>query len=85
MWFAGLIRGSVAFALILTIGSKDDTEAEQKEVQIVKGTVLIMVFLTTIILGGVMPAFVKCSLSKAESMQSNKIQKKRSTLTASIE
>lgn len=68
VWFAGIIRGSVAFALILTIGSPHDTPDEQKEVQIIKGGVLVMVFLTTIILGGVMPSFVSCSLSKAEKM-----------------
>lgn len=68
VWFAGVIRGSVAFALILTIGGKHDTEEEQRETQIIKGTVLIMVFLTTIALGGIMPSFVSCSLSRAEKM-----------------
>lgn len=65
VWFAGIIRGSVAFALILTIAATPGDEADRIEVEIIKGTVLIMVFLTTIILGGLMPSFVTLCLSQA--------------------
>lgn len=30
VWFAGIIRGSVAFALILTIGGDARTDSEKK-------------------------------------------------------
>lgn len=68
VWFAGIIRGSVAFALILTIAAKKGDDVDRVEVEIIKGTVLIMVFLTTIILGGIMPGFVSMCLNQAEKM-----------------
>jgi NhaP-type Na+/H+ or K+/H+ antiporter len=62
---AGTIRGSVAFALILTIESN---EHNSDEVSVIKSTTLIMVCLTTIVLGALMPKFIKCFLgSPAQS------------------
>lgn len=56
---AGTIRGSVAFALILTIESDDENH---DQVSVIKSTTLIMVCLTTIILGALMPRFIHCFL-----------------------
>ena len=56
---AGTIRGSVAFALILTIENHD----ESPEIYIVKSSVLIMVFITTILLGAGMPSIITKLLS----------------------
>lgn len=58
---AGTIRGSVAFALILTI----DDEHHPDQVSVIKSTTLIMVCLTTIILGALMPKFIKCFLGES--------------------
>lgn len=52
---SGTIRGSVALALILTIDGNDDNNSK---VSIIKSTVLIMVCITTIVLGGVMPKLI---------------------------
>lgn len=60
---AGTIRGSVAFALILTI--KDEKHEDQ--VSVIKSTTLMMVCLTTIILGGLMPKFIKIFLGKKDN------------------
>lgn len=51
---SGTIRGSVALALILTIDGGDNNS----KVSIIKSTVLIMVCITTIVLGGVMPKLI---------------------------
>jgi NhaP-type Na+/H+ or K+/H+ antiporter len=56
---AGTIRGSVAFALILSIESNEHTK---DQVSVIKSTTLIMVCLTTIVLGGLMPKFIKVFL-----------------------
>jgi hypothetical protein len=53
---AGTIRGSVALALILSL---DGSGANRSTVSIVKSTVLIMVCITTIVLGGMMPNLIK--------------------------
>jgi sodium/hydrogen exchanger-like protein 6/7/sodium/hydrogen exchanger 8 len=53
---AGTIRGSVAFALILTIESNDENK---DQVSVIKSTTLTMVCFTTILLGGLMPKFIK--------------------------
>lgn len=60
---AGTIRGSVAFALILTIES---TSENKDQVSVIKSTTLTMVCLTTIVLGGLMPRFIKCFLSTGD-------------------
>mmetsp|Transcript_11140 Transcript_11140/g.12536 ORF Transcript_11140/g.12536 Transcript_11140/m.12536 type:complete len:336 (-) Transcript_11140:167-1174(-) len=54
IWFSGLIRGAIAFALSLKIPSKI---AVHKESLI--SITLIIVLMTTIILGGLMAAFAK--------------------------
>lgn len=67
---AGVIRGSVAFALILTIENPEDNDTN-KGVFIVKSSVLLMVFITTIFLGAIMPSFISCTL-KRDSKNQNK-------------
>ncbi len=59
---SGTIRGSVALALILTI--EGDAKTESK-VSIIKSTVLLMVCLTTIVLGGVMPKLISYFMGQA--------------------
>lgn len=54
IWFSGLIRGAIAFALALKI---DDEIAVHKK-QLVSIT-LVIVLMTTIIFGGLMAAFAK--------------------------
>jgi NhaP-type Na+/H+ or K+/H+ antiporter len=54
IWFSGLIRGAIAFALSLKI---DGNIAPHKEALI--SITLIVVLMTTIILGGLMAAFAK--------------------------
>ena len=56
---AGIIRGSVAFALILTLDKK--TEGG---VSMIQSSVLLMVFITTISLGAVMPSFITGCLKR---------------------
>ena len=60
---AGVIRGSVAFALILTIENPEDHEANPG-VYVVKSSVLLMVFITTIFLGAIMPKFIAACLKR---------------------
>ncbi len=65
---AGVIRGSVAFALILTLGGGHPDEATS----IVQSSVMIMVFITTIFLGAIMPSFITGCLKK-DTNQRNSI------------
>ncbi|KAL4472289.1 hypothetical protein ABPG72_011650 [Tetrahymena utriculariae] len=51
IWFAGLIRGAVAFALIITIQSTLNP--------VITSTILFIVFFTTVFLGGFMSSFIK--------------------------
>lgn len=60
IWYSGIVRGSVAFALILTVSA--NTPEELNQVQVLKSSVLFMVFFTTIFIGGFMPLVIKCSL-----------------------
>jgi sodium/hydrogen exchanger-like protein 6/7/sodium/hydrogen exchanger 8 len=61
----GLIRGSIAYALILEIHHKN--EEEEMQVHLMQTTVLIMVIITTIILGGLMPYYIKLNLNQVKS------------------
>lgn len=54
IWFSGLIRGAIAFALSLKIG-KDIAPHKDALISIT----LIIVLMTTIIMGGLMAAFAK--------------------------
>lgn len=67
---AGVIRGSVAFALILTIENPENHDAN-KGVYIVKSSVLLMVFITTIFLGAIMPSFIAGCLKRDQKNQKN--------------
>lgn len=62
---AGVIRGSVAFALILTLGGGHPDEMTQ----VVQSSVMVMVFITTICLGGLMPSIIACCLNKDRKNQ----------------
>ena len=68
---AGMIRGSVAFALILTIESD---EHNKNEVSVIKSTTLALVCLTTVVLGALMPRFIKCFLGDSHAQNSIKEQ-----------
>jgi len=54
IWFSGLIRGAIAFALSLEINSSIAPHRDE-----MVSTTLMMVLMTTIVLGGVMSAFAK--------------------------
>lgn len=54
VWYSGLIRGAIAFALSLQI--KEDLAPHKKQMV---STTLMVVLITTIVLGGLMSAFAK--------------------------
>lgn len=60
----GTIRGSVAFALILTI---EPSATNANQVSVIKSTTLGLVCFTTIVLGGLMPRIISCFLGKSKS------------------
>lgn len=65
VWFAGAIRGSVAFALILTI---DSAIVDQPHlIELLRSSVLAIVFLTTIIGGGAMPCYINFMLARSKN------------------
>lgn len=74
IWFAGLIRGSVAYALItrLYISNPEDLN-ERFQVEVIKTTVLFMVIITTIILGAMMPFYIKFNLKQKVEDFNNKL------------
>ena len=49
MWYGGTIRGAIAFAMVLYIESSDT--------EILKTTVMVVVLITTIVLGALLPVF----------------------------
>ena len=66
----GSIRGSVAFALILTLESNPDN---LNQVSVIKSTTLAQVCFTTIVIGGLMPQFIKCILGSGPPKEENKV------------
>lgn len=64
----GTIRGSVAFALILTI---EANQANKDQVSVIKSTTLGLVCFTTIVLGGLMPKIIKCILGEEMGKNTN--------------
>ena len=62
--FAGMIRGSVAFALILTI---QPNETNENEVSVIKSTTLALVCMTTVVLGALMPHIIRLLLGDAHA------------------
>jgi NhaP-type Na+/H+ or K+/H+ antiporter len=64
----GTIRGSVAFALILTI---EANQANKDQVSVIKSTTLGLVCFTTIVLGGLMPKIIKCILGDEMGKNTN--------------
>ena len=85
VWFSGLIRGAIAFALSLEISSKMEHRSQMVS------TVLMVVLMTTIVLGGLMSTFAKLigldpestaveddkGVSQHKSVQSSKDNKKK--------
>lgn len=63
IWFAGIIRGAIAFALSLTIKS---SIAPHRNILI--STTLVVVIITTIVLGGLMAAVTKMIGLQKESI-----------------
>jgi sodium/hydrogen exchanger 8 len=61
VWYSGIVRGSVAFALILTV--QPNTPEQLNQIQVMKSGVLFMVFFTTIFIGGLMPLVIKYNLN----------------------
>jgi len=66
--FAGMIRGSVAFALILTIKPNDDNK---NAVSVVKSTTLALVCMTTVVLGALMPHIIKFLIGDSHNPKIN--------------
>lgn len=64
IWFSGLIRGAIAFALSLEINKEIAPHRDQ-----MVSTTLMMVLMTTVVLGGVMSAFAKLIGLDAESAE----------------
>lgn len=60
IWFAGIIRGAIAFALI----SKQGSHSSDPSTEATISTVLFIVILTTIVLGGLMPTYISVSLDQ---------------------
>jgi len=54
MTFAGSIRGAIAFGLAISIDSKN-----QKIKQVLVSSTLVLVFITTILFGGLMPIVIR--------------------------
>jgi hypothetical protein len=80
--YAALIRGAIAFGLIQNLSEADfgrwvpntDTKSDRAfkiipEVEVVKSSVLYLVILTTIIMGGLTPPIQKCLLKPAKSRE----------------
>lgn len=59
IWYSGVIRGAVSYALIMTVKIKDGFPSEEK---ILKSTVLFIVFITTIIFGAFMPLYIRLNM-----------------------
>ena len=62
VWFAGLIRGAIAFGLVLRLDSEEDISQETRDIIIT--TALVLVIFTTLVFGSIMPLLSKCLLPK---------------------
>ena len=62
MWFAGLIRGAIAFGLVLRLDEESDIPEEIRDIIIT--TALVLVIFTTLVFGSIMPLLSKCLLPK---------------------
>lgn len=72
VWFAGLIRGSIAYALISRLNAHDETnQLELDQIDIIQNSVLMMVIITTVLLGGAMPFYVVFNLKYHERNLTN--------------
>ncbi|CAD8043929.1 unnamed protein product [Paramecium primaurelia] len=77
VWFAGLIRGSVAYALIQKLHYKEE---EKEQVQLMQTTILIIVVITTIILGAMMPFYISGNLQIQEHRNNKKKVQSRDSI-----
>ncbi|CAD8056382.1 unnamed protein product [Paramecium primaurelia] len=62
--FAGMVRGSVAFALIETLVASPTDGIEINQINILQSCVLYIVIITTIIFGTTMPFFINFQIAK---------------------
>ena len=58
VWFAGLVRGAIAFGLILSVDGPNQ--------KLIKITCLSLVLITMMLFGGVMPKFISILLPHAK-------------------
>lgn len=61
-WFAGLIRGPIAFGLVLRLQA--DPYIDQTKTDIIITTTLFLVVFTTVVFGSVMPLLSRCLLKQ---------------------
>lgn len=80
VWFGGLIRGAIAFGLVLRLESESGIAKSHKDVIIT--TTLVLVIFTTIVFGSIMPLVSKCLL-KSHS-HDNKSEKRSSTMNLEL-
>ena len=76
IWFSGLIRGAIAFALSLEISSEI---APHRESMI--SATLMMVLMTTVVLGGLMSAFAKIIGLEPEGEEEDEVSGVRESKT----
>jgi NhaP-type Na+/H+ or K+/H+ antiporter len=62
--YAALIRGAIAFGLILKVGDDLDIDGEHKNLDILESSTCFLVILTTVIFGSFTPLVQGCMLSK---------------------
>ena len=62
-WFAGLIRGPIAFGLVLRLQA--DPYIDQTKTDIIITTTLFLVIFTTVVFGSIMPLLSKCLLKNS--------------------
>lgn len=62
IWFAGMIRGAIAFGLVLNIDGKEFASRD-----IIVTTTLSLVILTTMVLGGILGLVQVCLFGKGDA------------------
>ena len=67
--YAALIRGAIAFGLSQNLAPGvfgDHTGADKSEVEVVQNTILSLVIITTVFIGGATPMVQRCLLTPAK-------------------
>lgn len=67
IWFAGMIRGAIAFGLVLKIDGKTFKNAD-----VIATTTLSLVIFTTVVFGGILGVLQFCLFGKAEDKEPEK-------------